>query len=213
MVKPKQKKMKLKSVIGIIFIIGILFLHFYLPRIITDIRNPIFSIFSNYHSDKSPKFQDNDSIKGKHFDYQSFDGLKLSAHLTYSNLTTTKGTIILVHGIRSNKEHFIGISKTLSNKGYNAVAIDLRAHGQSEGTHCTFGVNEKEDISLLINVLEKQGGITKNIGIWGQSLGGAIALQSLASDKRIKFGIIESTFSDLHSITNDYFKNKLVKED
>ena len=83
--------------------------------------------------------------------------------------------------------------------------MDLRAHGKSGGTHCTFGVKEKNDISELINVLEKKENIDDNIGIWGQSLGGAIGLQAIGNDKRIKFGIIESTFSDFKTITNDYF--------
>ena len=42
------------------------------------------------------------------------------------------------------------------------------------------------------------------IGLWGQSLGGAIAYQALENDKRLKFGIIESTFSNLETIVHDY---------
>ena len=64
---------------------------------------------------------------------------------------------------------------------------------------------EKKDICYLIIVIGKQESITENIGIWGQSLGGAIGLQAIGNDKRIKFGIIESTFSDFKTITNDYF--------
>jgi len=45
------------------------------------------------------------------------------------------------------------------------------------------------------------------IGIWGQSLGGAVALQAMAVEDRIQFGVVESTFSDFKTITNDYFKN------
>lgn len=40
----------------------------------------------------------------------------------------------------------------------------------------------------------------------GQSLGGAISLQTMDFDKRIQFGIIESTFSSLNGITHDYCK-------
>lgn len=45
-----------------------------------------------------------------------------------------------------------------------------------------------------------------HVGIWGQSLGGAIGLQAMGYDKRIKFGVIESTFSDFKIIVNDYFQ-------
>ena len=44
------------------------------------------------------------------------------------------------------------------------------------------------------------------IGIWGTSLGGAIAIQSLEYDPRIDFGIIECTFTELDKIVYDYQK-------
>lgn len=48
------------------------------------------------------------------------------------------------------------------------------------------------------------------IGVWGNSLGGAIAIQALEYDERIEFGIIESTFTDLNQIVFDY-KKRILK--
>ena len=48
--------------------------------------------------------------------------------------------------------------------------------------------------------------MSDNIGIWGQSLGGAIAIQSMATIPEIQYGIIESTFSDLIRVVHAYFK-------
>jgi cephalosporin-C deacetylase-like acetyl esterase len=45
-----------------------------------------------------------------------------------------------------------------------------------------------------------------HFGVWGQSLGGAIGLQAIGFDKRIKFGIIESAFSSFKITVDDYFK-------
>ena len=47
--------------------------------------------------------------------------------------------------------------------------------------------------------------MSDNIEIWGQSLGGAIAIQSMATIPAIRYGIIESTFSDFDNIVHDYF--------
>ena len=47
------------------------------------------------------------------------------------------------------------------------------------------------------------------IGIWGFSLGGAIAIQSLEIDKRIEFGIIESTFTAMDKIVFDYTRHMM----
>lgn len=181
-------------------------MHFYIPRFITEIKNPLIQLIKgNYLITALPTFENNE-LKGKYINFKSFDNAKLSSFLTYSSLDSVKGTIILLHGIRSNKESFIELSNKLSKLGFNSVALDSRAHGKSGGTHCTFGVKEKKDVSELISVLSEKEGITENIGVWGQSLGGAIGLQALGNDKRIKFGIIESTFSDFKTITNDYFK-------
>lgn len=205
--KKRNKRRIFKRTIVILLILGALFLHFYVPRFITEIKNPIIELFrAEYLITTSPSFP-KDELNGKIVNFKSFDNIELSSYLTYSNLDTAKGTIILLHGIRSNKEHFVALSSQLSRLGYNSVAVDSRAHGQSDGIHCTFGVKEKKDVSELITVLSKEENITENIGIWGQSLGAAIGLQAIGEDTRIKFGIIESTFSDFRAVTNDYLRH------
>lgn len=134
------------------------------------------------------------------------EGIKIAAYLTFATTDTDKGTIILLHGIRSRKEHFVHVAKLLAEYGYNSLAVDLRAHGASTGEFCTFGVKEKYDIASVINHLDEKENIDDNIGIWGQSLGAAVALQSMATDDRIEFGIIESTFSAFRITAHDYFK-------
>lgn len=184
---------------------AILFNHFYAPRFITEIRNPlVLLIKGSQQSVEGPSFEDT-HLDGKIINFDSSDGVQLCSYLTYSSIDTVNGTIILLHGIRSSKEYFIGLSKRLSEVGYHTVALDLRAHGHSEGQHCTYGVKEKQDVSQLVNVLASKENLSQNIGIWGHSLGGAVALQVLAIDKRIKFGIVESAFSDYSTIVNDYF--------
>ncbi len=195
-----------KRIFFVLIISGFLFLHFYVPRFITEIKNPLLELIKGNDLITAHPIFENNELNGKYINFNSFDDTKFSSYLTYSSLDSVKGTIILLHGIRSNKESFIKLSNKLSKLGFNSVALDSRAHGQSGGAHCTFGVKEKKDVSELISVLSEKEGITENIGVWGQSLGGAIGLQALGIDKRIKFGIIESTFSDFKTITNDYFK-------
>jgi uncharacterized protein len=206
----KKAKWKIiKRYATVLLILGVLFFHFYMPRFITEIKNPLVELIKGNHDNTVPRTFENDKLKGKHIRFKSYDGTMLSSYLTYSTTDTAKGTIILLHGIRSSKECFIELSTKLSALGYNSIALDSRAHGQSEGVHCTFGVKEKKDVSALIDVLTSQLSeeekSTQNIGVWGQSLGGAIGLQALGTDGRIKYGIIESTFSDFNSITHDYF--------
>lgn len=202
----KKRKLKiLKRSVVILSVVGLLVLHFFVPRLITEIRNPILGLIKRNKPAKVDLSRDTvTNILEKDILITSFDKTRLSARLTYSATDTTKSTIILLHGIRSNKDHFLDLSSLLAKEGFNSVALDLRAHGESGGQFCTFGVNEKKDIKKIIDYLIEKENLER-IGIWGQSLGGAVALQSMGFDNRIKFGIIESTFSDFKTIVNDYF--------
>lgn len=203
-----MNKKKLKMIFIFLALSGFLFLHFYAPRFVTEINNPVIALIRSRLPKRTVTFKKEGS-KGKYIEFETKDKLILKGYLTYSNLDSTKATIILLHGIRSGKETFLSSTKKLADLGFNTIALDLRSHGESQGKHCTFGIKEKEDISALIDYLATSEKIQNNIGVWGQSLGAAVAIQSMATDKRIKFGIIESTFSDFKAITHDYFNYHL----
>ena len=133
------------------------------------------------------------------------DDLQLSAYLTSSAKAPSIAYFILLHGIGGCKEHFLGLSNKLRKQGIASIVFDSRAHGQSEGQYCTYGAKEKEDISAIIDLIKSRHP-NAPIGIWGNSMGGAVAIQAMALDKRIDFGIIESTFTDLSQIVFDYQK-------
>ena len=202
----KQKKIKiLKRLSVITLIIGFLLIHFFVPRLISEIRNPIVSLIKRNRNIKYEAKSNNAlKINQKDFYFTSFDSLKLSAQLSYTSQDSVKATIILLHGIRSNKHQFDGVLELLLENGFNTVGLDSRAHGKSEGDFCSFGVNEKKDVASLIDYLSKTEYLN-HFGVWGQSLGGAIGLQAMGYDNRIEFGIIESTFSDFKTVVNDYF--------
>jgi len=137
----------------------------------------------------------------KPFEVETSDSLLLKGYILPAD--SAKGTIILLHGISACKEQFWGFSSQLNKNGCNAVIFDQRAHGQSEGTYCTFGAKEKYDITKIIDEMERRG-LAKPYGIFGNSLGGAVALQALALDKRLQFGIIESTFDTYPHVALEY---------
>jgi fermentation-respiration switch protein FrsA (DUF1100 family) len=119
---------------------------------------------------------------------------------------TAKATIICIHGISNCKENFISFAKKLHDIGCNVVLVDLRAHGKSGGQYCTFGYYEKYDIQKIIDFALSKSSVT-NIGIHGHSLGGAVAIQTLELDNRLKFGIIESTYTTYEKVMSAYSKN------
>lgn len=133
---------------------------------------------------------------------------KLIGYEFFTQAQPARGTFILLHGIGGCKEHMLSLASKLTNIGFNAVIYDARAHGESSGQYCTYGKNEVTDLQKILDKLENDS-LAKPYAIWGNSLGGAIALQALAQEKRLTLGVIESTFSQLNQIIYDYQKRMI----
>ncbi|MEO0403811.1 MAG: alpha/beta fold hydrolase, partial [Bacteroidota bacterium] len=147
---------------------------------------------------------------------ESSDGTQLSTVLFPA--AESKGVVIFVHGIGGYKESFYTIAKGLANEGISCITFDLRAHGQSEGEFCTYGAMETKDVRSIVSLAQTEFP-NQPIGIWGNSLGGAIAIQSLEKIPELKFGIIESTFADLSDVVLEYqtrtllgFRSELLRD-
>ncbi len=133
------------------------------------------------------------------------DSIPLKGWYVFATTDTSFGTLILLHGIASCKESNLGFADTLAHLGYNSILFDLRAHGESGGINCTFGYYEKKDIAAYIDSTLTRYDDVLPIGIYGNSLGSAIALQALELDKRLSCGIVESPFANLRDIVYDYW--------
>ncbi|MGH7599469.1 MAG: alpha/beta hydrolase [bacterium] len=134
------------------------------------------------------------------------DSIELKGWFIHAKMKPAKATVLVLHGISSCKEHMLGFAELLANNGYNAILYDSRAHGESGGTYCTYGFYEHEDVSTFVTHAAMRFGEIEPFFIYGNSFGGAVALLAMASDKRIKCGIIESTFSSFEEIACDYAK-------
>lgn len=132
-------------------------------------------------------------------------GIPLSNYLIKAEGDSCRGTIIMLHGIGACKEQYLTVAADLSKRGYDCLIFDARAHGKSKGKYCTFGFYEKEDTKAIVAAVLANNPSTK-IGVWGSSMGGAVALQTLAIDDSIAFGIVESTFAELRQIVYEYQK-------
>src|SRR6185369_1533173 len=93
---------------------------------------------------------------------------------------TRRGTVIVMHGVADNRGSTVGMAEHFLVKGYDVVAYDSRAHGESGGEACTYGYYEKQD---LRRVMDRVAG--EPFVLIGTSLGAAVALQAAAEDSRI----------------------------
>jgi alpha-beta hydrolase superfamily lysophospholipase len=150
-------------------------------------------------------FPEDYKLKTVALDIVTKDSVVLSNYLALSAQDTSKGTMVMLHGIGGCKEDYLGIAKSLTDSGYNCLIYDARAHGQSGGAYCTYGYHEKEDVRTVVSAILEYAPNT-SIGIWASSMGAAVALQALEIETRIKFGVIESTFTQLSEIVYQYQK-------
>lgn len=143
---------------------------------------------------------------GERFDVEVEPGLWLRGWLIRT-AGTTRGTVVLLHGHGSCKESTFPLAKLLSENGYQSLTYDSRGHGESGGRYCTFGYYEHGDCSRYLDEAERRFGPLGPLAIYGQSLGGAVALQTLAEDRRFRCGVVESTFATLREVVNSDARN------
>jgi dipeptidyl aminopeptidase/acylaminoacyl peptidase len=137
------------------------------------------------------------------------EGISLSCWLIKAE-GTPRGTIIYLHGVSECKIVGLPLARVLHDRGYNVFLFDFRRHGDSGGTYCTYGFYEKHDVSAVINYLESRPDVeVGKIGLFGASMGAAIAIQVAAIDRRITAVIAESGFATLRTIFDDYQKRMI----
>ncbi len=144
-------------------------------------------------------------LRSKSVNIKTTDGIQLHAYFISAS-TEVKGSIILLHGIDSSKETSLHLAAFFSKLGFNTIIYDSRAHGKSEGVYCTYGYYEKDDVSSIIDFIEQETNGVGKIGVWGNSMGGAVAILALEKDKRLQFGLIQNTFAEFHEVVYDYMK-------
>jgi fermentation-respiration switch protein FrsA (DUF1100 family) len=141
---------------------------------------------------------------------ETFDGWKLSCWFIPQK-KKNRGTIVYLHGVGDCKIAGMAFARSLYDEGFNIFLYDSRQHGESEGTYCTYGFYEKYDVSAVTRYLRtrKDKEIGK-IGLFGTSMGGAVAIQTAAIDSRISAVVSECSYTALRIVFVDYQK-RIIK--
>lgn len=107
----------------------------------------------------------------------SHDGKKLYAR--YYHVADDAPVQIQFHGYKSSALlDFCGGSKLAGKLKHNALVVDQRSHGKSEGKAITFGIEERRDCMDWINYTRSRFGENVRIILFGLSMGAATVLMS-----------------------------------
>ncbi len=118
---------------------------------------------------------------------QSFDGLRL--HARYYHTRDGAPVEIAFHGYRSvSVRDFSGLGAEAIGFGHNLLLADQRAHGLSEGSVISFGINERFDVKSWAEYAEERFGADTEIILAGISMGAASVL--MASELELPHGVV-----------------------
>lgn len=128
---------------------------------------------------------------------QSADGLTLRAWFVKPELSNGS-VVILLHGVGDNREGVAGYARLFLQHGYSVLLPDARAHGTSDGALATYGLRESDDIHRWVNWAEASHPAC--VYGFGESMGAALLLQSLAKESRFCAVVVESPFAQFQQV-------------
>ena len=82
--------------------------------------------------------------------------------------------------------------------------FDFRYFGQSSGSYSTAGAKETADLVAAIEYLKTRG--INEIGVWGFSMGGAVALMTAPQMQEVKAIISESSYARLDIMARELYR-------
>lgn len=139
----------------------------------------------------------------------SHDGLKLYGR--YYHVKDGAPIELLFHGYRSHPYRDCSGGHALSRKmGFNALVVDQRAHGKSDGHTISFGIKERHDVLSWLNYCCSRFGNDTPMLLSGLSMGAATVLMSsnLNLPHNVKCILADSPYSSPAAIIEKVCKDE-----
>lgn len=130
--------------------------------------------------------------------FESADGTRLHGWFIPAGGALTDGrapTILHFHGNAGNIESHVFFTQNLPPNGFNVFIFDYRGYGRSEGSARRRDALIADGHAALDALLARPDVDPTRIGMYGQSLGGAIALNVMADRPELRAAVVESPFA------------------
>jgi hypothetical protein len=136
--------------------------------------------------------------------FNADDGTRLHAWFLPAQGKAT-GTILFLHGNAENISTHIMSVRWLPARGFNVFLLDYRGYGASGGEASLSGVQRDVDAALHHLLMRKDVDADRLV-VFGQSLGGAIAIYNVAHSpyrEHIRALVVESAFASYQQIARE----------
>ncbi|MBR6784034.1 MAG: alpha/beta hydrolase [Clostridia bacterium] len=162
---------------------------------------PVGDIYEVYREDMINWVKAARTLPHEDFEIKSYDGLTLRGR--YYECKKGAPMEILVHGYEGNSERDLsgGIERCFK-LGRNALVVDQRAAGRSDGHIATFGIRERKDCRKWIDFCIEHFGNDVKIGITGVSMGAATVMMTagVPLPDNVKFVLADCGYSSAKEI-------------
>lgn len=141
--------------------------------------------------------------------FRSADGTRLHAWFLPASVPA-RGIVLHFHGNSHNISAHYSYVSWLRNDGYHLFMFDYRGYGRSQGRPSRRGIH-LDCLAALEYVCGRPEVGGSKIAVFGQSLGGALAIAALAcaGDGRVGGLIVESTFASYRAIAREQARSML----
>ncbi|MCX5794552.1 MAG: alpha/beta hydrolase [Elusimicrobia bacterium] len=136
--------------------------------------------------------------------FRSQDGTGLTGLYLHASTAPVRGTVIQFHGNGENMTSHYAYAAWLAARGYNVFAFDYRGYGASQGIAGMRGAVE-DGMAAVDYVMGRPDVDPARVAVWGQSLGGALAIAALGSRRgpAVRALVLESTFDSYRDMAQD----------
>lgn len=140
--------------------------------------------------------------------FHSADGTELTA-MFFPAKGNAAGTVVHFHGNAQNMTSHFPYSSWLADKGFNVFIFDYRGYGASGGEPSVPGL-VADGVAALEQVRKIPGVDGDKVAVFGQSLGGAIAVAALAQYHGPKPSalVLEGTFYSYKGVASAVMRGR-----
>jgi dipeptidyl aminopeptidase/acylaminoacyl peptidase len=136
------------------------------------------------------------------------DGVKLTGWWVPGN--PGEGTVLVCHGYGADKADSLPFAQFLNEAGFGVLVMDFRGHGGSGGKTGSLGEREVPDLEAVVDALHEEDRVRKGrLGVFGYSMGGAMAILAASEDERIRAVAADCAYADAEEVLVRWFQEAI----